>query len=171
MKKATALAIVLVGAIGAYHLLVLYDNSFRYGRMRETPAVRPHEEPIPAMQAGVVPVGGGEAVFRAPPAAALRSPFAPGDEKAVGRGRAGYFTFCSQCHGPAFDGDGTVGQSFVPPPTDLRAPKVQAAPAGELFKSVGYGVPGGRQPALDTTIGVNDRWSVVAFVQSLGVRR
>ncbi len=171
MKKATALAIILVGAIGAYHLLMFYDNNFRYGRMRETPAVRPHEEPIPAMHAGVVPVGGGEAVFRATPTAELRPPFAAGDETAVARGRSVYFTFCAQCHGPAYDGDGTVGQSFVPPPTDLRAPKVQAAPAGELFKSVSYGVPGGRQPALDTTIGAGDRWSVVAFVQSLGVRR
>jgi mono/diheme cytochrome c family protein len=123
------------------------------------------------MHAGVVPVGGGEAVFRATPAAELRPPFGAGDETAVARGRSVYFTFCAQCHGPAYDGDGTVGQSFVPPPTDLRAPKVQAAPAGELFKSVSYGVPGGRQPALDTTIGVGDRWSVVAFVQSLGVRR
>jgi hypothetical protein len=48
---------------------------------------------------------------------------------------------------------------------------VQATPAGELFKSVSYGIPGGRQPALDTTIGVDDRWSVIAFVQSLGARR
>ena len=94
-----------------------------------------------------------------------------GDEKAVARGRAVYFTFCAQCHGPNFDGNGTVGQSFVPPPTDLRSAKVQAAPSGELFKSVSYGIPGGRQPALDTTIGVNDRWSVIAFVQSLGARR
>jgi mono/diheme cytochrome c family protein len=171
MRKATALAIILVGAIGAYHLLMFYDNSFRYGRMRETPAVRPHEEPIPVMHAGVVPLRGGEAVIRATPAAELRSPFAPGDEKAVARGRAVYFTFCAQCHGPDFDGNGTVGQSFVPPPTDLRSAKVQAAHAGELFKSVSYGVPGGRQPALDTTIGVNDRWSVIAFVQSLGARR
>ena len=139
--------------------------------MRETPAVRPHEEPIAAMRPGVVPVQGGEAVFRATPVAALHSPFAAGDDAAVARGRAVYFTFCAQCHGPGFDGNGTVGQSFIPPPADLRSAKVQAAPAGELFKSVSYGVPGGRQPALDTTVAVRDRWSVIAFVQSLGVRR
>ena len=171
MKKATALAAILVGAIAGYHLLMLYDNNFRYGRMRETPAVRPHEDPIAAMRPGVVPVQGGEAVFRATPAAALTSPFAAGDPAVTARGRAVYFTYCAQCHGPAFDGNGTVGQSFVPPPTDLRSAKVQTAPAGELFKSVSYGIPGGRQPALDTTITVADRWSVLAFVHSLGARR
>jgi hypothetical protein len=40
-----------------------------------------------------------------------------------------------------------------------------------LFKSVSYGIPGGRQPPLETTITIDDRWSVVAFVQSLGLRR
>ncbi|MCK7506315.1 MAG: hypothetical protein MZV70_21180 [Desulfobacterales bacterium] len=49
-------------------------------------------------------------------------------------------------------------------------PAVQSKPAGELFKSVSYGIPGGRQPPLETTITIDDRWSVVAFVKSLGVR-
>jgi len=170
MRKATALLLILVGALGAYHLLMFYDNNFRYGRMRETPAVRPHEQPIAAMQTGVVPVAGGDALLRATPAAALQSPAAPGDEATLIRGRAVYFTFCAQCHGPAYDGNGTVGQSFSPAPTDLRSARVQAAPAGELFKSVSYGIPGGRQPALETTVTVTDRWSVIAFVRSLGVR-
>jgi mono/diheme cytochrome c family protein len=133
--------------------------------------VRPHEDPIAAMPPGVVPLQGGEAVFRASPTAALMSPFAAGDAAATARGRAVYFTYCAQCHGPAFDGNGTVGQSFIPPPADLRSAPVQATAAGQLFKNVSYGIPGGRQPALDTTITVADRWSVVAFVQSLGVRR
>ena len=49
---------VLIGALGAYHALMFYDNNFRYGRMRETPAVKPHEEPLILMEAGVVPVTG-----------------------------------------------------------------------------------------------------------------
>ena len=171
MKKLLALAAVLVGALGAYHALMFYDNNFRYGRMRETPAVKPHEEPLIRTEAGIVPVSGGEAVLRATPGPALKPPLAMDDTNVIARGKAVYLTFCAQCHGLNFDGNGTVGQSFVPPPTDLRSAKVQAAPSGELFKSVSYGVPGGRQPALDTTIGVNDRWSVIAFVQSLEARR
>jgi mono/diheme cytochrome c family protein len=170
MKKLSALVVILVAALGAYHALVFYDNDFRYGRMRETPAVKPHEEPLILMEAGVVPVTGGEALLRAAPGAALKPPLAMQAESVIARGKAVYFTFCAQCHGPSFDGNGTVGQSFMPLPTDFRSPAVQSKPAGELFKSVSYGIPGGRQPPLETTITIDDRWSAVAFVKSLGVR-
>jgi hypothetical protein len=61
-----------------------------------------------------------------------------------------------------------VGQSFHPLPTHLRSPEVQSKSEGQLFKSISFGVPGGRQPALDTTIPAEDRWYIIAFVQSLG---
>jgi len=171
MKKLLALVVVLVGALGAYYALMFYDNNFRYGRMRETPAVRPHEEPLVLMETGVVPVSGGDSVLRATPGPALTSPLALEDATVIARGKAVYFTFCAQCHGPNYDGNGTVGQSFMPLPTDVRVPAVQSKPAGELFKSVSYGIPNGRQPPLETTITIEDRWRVVAFVKSLGLRR
>jgi len=171
MKKLLALAVILVGALGAYHALMFYDDNFRYGRMRETPAVKPHEEPLIRMEAGVVPVSGGEAVLRATPGPALAPPVALEDANVIARGKAVYFTFCAQCHGPNYDGNGTVGQSFMPLPTDFRTSAVQSKPAGELFKSVSYGIPGGRQPPLETTITIDDRWRVVAFVKSLGLRQ
>ena len=67
-----ALAIfVLVG----YHLLIAVDNRFRYGRMWETPVVRPHEEPLLIMGQGTVPFDGGEAIYRASEGETLVSPF------------------------------------------------------------------------------------------------
>jgi mono/diheme cytochrome c family protein len=171
MRKALALVVILAAALGAYHALMFYDNNFRYGRMRETPAVKPHEEPLILMEAGVVPVSGGEAVLRATSGPALKPPLEMADAKVIARGKAVYFTFCAQCHGPNYDGNGTVGQSFMPLPTDFRTSAVQTQPVGELFKSVSYGIPGGRQPPLETTIPIDDRWSVVAFVKSLGLRQ
>jgi mono/diheme cytochrome c family protein len=158
MKKLLALAVVLVGALGAYHALMFYDNNFRYGRMRATPAVKPHEAPLIRMEVGIVPVTGGEAPLRATPGPLLKPPLKMEAAEVIARGRAVYFTFCAQCHGLNYDGKGTVGQSFAP------------LPAGELFKSVSYGIPNGRQPPLETTITIDDRWSVVAFVKSMGVR-
>ncbi|MEJ5358349.1 MAG: cytochrome c [Desulfobacterales bacterium] len=171
MKKfgaalAAAVAVVLAG----YHALTLYDNDFRYGRMRETPAIKPHEEPLLPMEAGLVPLTGGDGLLRLTPPEELSPPFALEDPLRRERGRAVYFTFCAQCHGPHYDGQGTVGQSFAPLPTDLRAAQVQEKPAGLLFHTVSYGIPGGRQPALDTTIPIVDRWCVVAFIRSLGPR-
>jgi mono/diheme cytochrome c family protein len=171
MKKLLALAAVLIAALGAYHALMFYDNNFRYGRMRETPAVKPHEEPLFLMTPGVVPVSGGEAVLRAASGTELKAPVAMGDPKVIARGKAVYFTFCAQCHGLNYDGKGTVGQSFKPLPADFRSAAVQSKPDGELFKSVSYGIPGGRQPPLETTIRIDDRWHVVAFVKSLGLRQ
>jgi len=170
MKKLLVLVVILVGALGTYHALMFYDNDFRYGRMRETPAVKPHEAPLIRMEAGVVPVTGGEALLRATPGSTLKPPLAMEAAEVIARGKAVYFTFCAQCHGPGYDGKGTVGQSFAPQPTDIRSSTVQSKPAGALFKSVSYGIPGGRQPPLETTITIDDRWSVVAFVKSMGVR-
>lgn len=168
MRKIIGFFIVMAVVLyGAYEALIYYDNNFRYGRMRETPAVRPHEDPLLIMEAGLVPVSGGEAIYRATAGADLISPLDILQPLVITRGKAVYLTFCAQCHGYNYDGQGTVGQSFSPLPADLRSARVQSKTDGELFKSISYGVPGGRQPALHTTITINDRWHVVALVKSL----
>ena len=171
MKKFIGL-LIIIGIIGyaGYEALMYYDNNFRYGRMRETPAVRPYEVPLLKMEAGLVPVNGGEAVYRTTAGPNLMSPLKMQEATVIARGKAVYLTFCAQCHGYNYDGNGTVGQSFKPLPADLRSAKVQSAIDGDLFKSISYGIPGGRQPALETTITVKDRWHVVAFVKSLEMR-
>jgi len=171
MKKIIGL-IIVVGVVlyGAYEALMYYDNNFRFGRMRETPAVRPLEDPLLKMDEGLVPVSGGEAIYRETAGVNLISPLNSSQPSVITRGKAVYLTYCAQCHGYNYDGNGAVGQSFHPLPTDLRSPEVQSKPDGELFKSVSYGVPSGRQPALQTTITIDDRWHVIAFVKSLGNR-
>jgi len=171
MKKIIGLfsvAAILILAI--YNALIYYDNNFRYGRMRETPAVRPYEEPLLVEEAGLVPINGGEAIYRVSAGIDLNPPLNMAQPAVIDRGKAVYRIYCAQCHGYNYDGKGTVGQSFAPLPTDLRSAKVQDSPAGVLFKSISYGVPDGRQPPLHTTIGVEDRWKVVAYVKSLGTR-
>ena len=173
MKKAAGV-IICVGVIVfmAYQALIYYDNNFRYGRMRETPAVRPHEEPLLTMEPGVVPFSGGEMNYLTRKPDDLKSPLEMNNPETIKRGQAVYLTFCLQCHGKNHDGNAPVGQSFSPLPTDLRSPKVQAEFEGNLFWDISYGLPDGkgRQPALATTIDVPDRWRVVAYVKSLGVR-
>ena len=171
MKKIFGFIIaVIVFILAAYQALMYYDNNFRYGRMRETPAVRPHEDPLLIMEAGVVPVSGGEAFYRVSAGIDLTASVNMTEPASINRGKAVYLTYCAQCHGNNHDGNGTVGQSFHPLPTDLRSSQVQTKSDGKLFKSVSYGIPGGRQPALQTTITIDDRWRVVAYVKSLGLR-
>ena len=169
MKKGI-LIIVLLGAfvLVVYQALMYYDNNFPYGRMRETPAVKPYEKPMLIMEAGTVPFHGGEAIYRAADEDKLKSPLVNTDAAVIANGKMGYLNFCYQCHGPSYDGNGTVGQSFAPLPTDLRIARIQDASEGYLFKHMSYG--GKRAPALATTITIQRRWEIVAFIKSLGVR-
>lgn len=171
MKKALVLgvvaALVLLGAVLALRQI---DDYADFWRMRETPGVKPHEEPLLIMAEGVVPVSASEAILRASKGKELKSPLNLKDPVVIEAGKKLYFNFCFMCHGPNYDGQGTVGQSFSPLPTDIRSAKVQALPAGVHFKEISYGIPDGRQPALATTIPVLDRWRIVAYIKSLGVR-
>jgi mono/diheme cytochrome c family protein len=171
MKKVLVLFLFVLVALSVVVAALRHiDNYAAAGRMRETPGVRPHEQPIPPMEAGIVPVSGGEALFRATPADKLVTPLNLKDPMVIETGGKLYLTYCAQCHGPNYDGNGTVGQSFQPLPTDLRSAKVQSLSPGDYFKEISYGIPKGRQPALATTIAVLDRWRIVAFVKSLGLR-
>ena len=168
--------IIIFGALavffGVYSSLTIQDTYFKWGRMWQTPAIRPYEKPLLVMKSGVVPVSGGEALYRTADPLTLLSPFDGHSPEVIAEGQKAYFTYCQQCHGVNLDGQGTVGQSFVPLPTDLRIPRVQQMADGLMFKEISYGVdrPGARQPALATTIFPDDRWKVIHYVKSLGVR-
>jgi hypothetical protein len=116
--------IVSAVALVAWGVITAYDELLPVGRMWETPAIKPHENPIPVMAAGSVPVNGGEALFRATAAEAIQPPFTLTEPAAVASGQTAYQYYCIHCHGKNFDGYGTVGQSFAPPPGDLRSKRV-----------------------------------------------
>ncbi|MEJ2659893.1 MAG: c-type cytochrome [Desulfobacteraceae bacterium] len=165
------LCIASILALAVWGIVTLYDANMRAGRMWETPGVKPHEDPIPVMDTRTIPKDGGEARYRLADPASLKAPFELTLPAAVSAGQQGYQYYCIQCHGQHYDGMGTVGQSFAPLPGDLRSAKIQTMPAGQLFHEISYGIPGGRQPALASTIGVDARWQIIAFVKSLGIRR
>jgi mono/diheme cytochrome c family protein len=170
MKKLLAIPLLIVVILTGYNVLIFYDNNFPYGRMRETPAVKPYENPMLVMASGVVPKDSAEAIWRAMDANTLVSPL-PVSDAVIRRGQVVYGTFCQQCHGKNHDGNGTVGQSFTPLPTDLRSKTVQILSDGTLFQHISYGVgETNRQPALATTIRAMDRWHVIAYIKSIGIR-
>ncbi len=172
MKRIVILVVFVVAVLTAvYTVITLYDTNLKVGRMWETPAVRPHEQKLLIMKSGVIPFNGGEAEYRNVKGEDLMSPFKNDDSDVIESGKSLYFTYCAQCHGKYHDGNGTVGQSFQPLPGDLRSAKVQSLPQSTLFQEISYGIPNGRQPALATTIEVTDRWRVIAYVKSLGLRK
>ncbi|MCP4744546.1 MAG: c-type cytochrome [Desulfobacteraceae bacterium] len=156
--------------LAVYAALTLYDKTLQVGRMRETVAVKFHEEPIPVTARDIVAFNGGDAIYRALKPEALKAPFQLNDAAAAALGKQGYQRYCVHCHGKNHDGAGTVGQSFAPVPGDLRSKKVQAMPEGRLFHEISYGIQGGRQPALATTVSADERWQIIAFIKGLGLR-
>jgi mono/diheme cytochrome c family protein len=171
MKQVLVLLIaVSIVLTGAYGVITVYDDNLEVGRMWKTPGIRPHEEPIPIMATGIVPLSGGEAFARTTPDSALTSPINRTLAFDFKQGQKAYNIFCSHCHGLNHDGLGTVGQSFTPLPGDLRSKKVQSMAERTLYKEISFGKPGGRQPPLATTITMEDRWQIITYLKSLGTR-
>jgi mono/diheme cytochrome c family protein len=169
MKKILLpIGVVLILLGGGLWALSLYDQYFPYGRMWETPAIRPHETVLPKMEEGGIPFSGGEALFREADGSLLKSPITLVNASDLAEGQRLYGVFCAQCHGANYDGQGTVGQSFTPLPVNLKSPEVQTMAEGELFQRISYGnPPDGRQPPLASSISILDRWKIVAHVKSL----
>ena len=135
-----------------------------YERMYDQESVRTYETSIPEMPEGTVPYAGGiQTLIHAQPKHLL-NPLSYNQES-VDQGKQAYSYFCIQCHGPQADGNGTVGQSFSPLPSNLKDPAVHQQSDGELFRKISLGFQ--RHPPLASTVSEQDRWATVVFIRSL----
>jgi mono/diheme cytochrome c family protein len=135
-----------------------------YGRMREDEAVQTFKARMPLMPSTAIPAAGGIELLRGADPDRLTNPV-PNTAESVAEGKQRYFYYCVQCHGPAADGNGTVGQSFAPLPTDLRSPEVQEQSDGSLFARISLGYL--RHPPLWYTVAEEHRWALVHYIRAL----
>jgi mono/diheme cytochrome c family protein len=135
-----------------------------YGRMNEQESIRTYETSLPQAPPGTIPVGGGIETVRTSDPDALRNPLPP-NPASVERGKQVYGNYCIMCHGPLADGNGTVGQSFAPLPSNLGESPVQGQSDGELFYKISLG--SGRHPSLADTVSEEERWAVIRYLRSL----
>ena len=92
----------------------------------------------------------------------------PPDATTLEQGKRLYETFCAVCHGVSGDGDGPI-VPLIPNPPAYSSERVRAMPPGRLFHVVTFG--SGRMPAYASQVPAADRWSIVAYVQTLQQRR
>ena len=97
--------------------------------------IKTYETEIPEMPRGTIPLRGGIEILSTANPAKLKNPL-PYNPQSIAAGKLAYSYFCGQCHGPKADGNGTVGQSFAPLPTNLALPAVQGQSDGELFYKI-----------------------------------
>jgi len=141
MKRLAVLGIAFSVILSiAYAGITLYDEYLSFGRMWETPAVKPHEEPLLVMAEGTVPVDGGEAALRVGQGDRLEDPDPDRSMKRMFAGKTVYDRYCIHCHGKALDGQGTVWQSFSPLAQDLggTAPISRGKRASGLLRPALY---------------------------------
>ncbi|HBD10320.1 MAG TPA: hypothetical protein DCZ69_18890 [Syntrophobacteraceae bacterium] len=149
-------------------VLVLCLPGCDYGRMKDDEAINTYQTSLPDMPSKTIPTEGGIERLREAVPADLKNPL-PHTQEVVERGKERYGTYCLQCHGPAGNGFGTVGQSFAPLPTDLTGSYVQKQSDGGLYAKIGLGFR--RHPPLAGTVSEQDRWAIIHYLRSLSPAR
>ena len=164
MKKVLFLGIfVSLVLTGVYTVITLYDSNLKPGRMYQTPAIRPHEEPQLVMDKRTIADTKSEALIRE----LLKTDFIMkpmgSAQVLLAKGKKDYRAFCFHCHGPNLDGLGTVGQSFSPLPTNLTNERTTGMSDKELFAFISYG--GKKAPALASSMSVESREAVIQYIR------
>lgn len=137
-------------------------------RMREQISIKPYSRQMPAMPAGGVPTTGRLRTLTAAEAKNARNPLTVSAE-VLDDGRIYYGYYCLMCHGATGDGNGPVGQSYVPEPTDLSSEAVRRLSDGQLYDRMLHGV--GHDPVMSETVVPGHRWQIVAYVRTFSARR
>lgn len=131
-------------------------------RMRIQPSIQPFEKQMPDMPKGVVPTSGRLQTFTLEQSKLAANPL-PKTSTNLQNGRIYYGYYCLMCHGAKGDGNGPVGESYVPKPADLSAPAVTKLSDGELYKRMLTGI--GHDPVMGQTVLPNQRWPIVMYVR------
>ena len=135
-----------------------------YGRMYDQDVIKTYGQKMPEMDTRTIPVQDGFQTLLTADPQRLKNPLQYA-KASVEQGAQAYSYYCIQCHGPKADGNGTVGQSFVPLPADLSSSDVQGQGDGELYAKIRLGFK--RHPKLFTTVSDEDTWAVVIYIRSL----
>lgn len=163
MKRNTLFLLLLVGFIGfcAYVYFMLTGP-----HMKDQPHIRSYQYQMPLPPRGIIPV---EPDTSAPPdseqVSGLKSPLQDTMENRR-RGKIYYDYYCVFCHGDTGQGNGPVGNSYMPKPADLHSQKILDMSDGELLRAILTGP--GHDPVLSRIIPVRHRWYLVLFTRILG---
>jgi len=96
-----------------------------------------------------------------------RSNPVPATADSLARGQEVYLQACWICHGPTGLGDGPVGVTLNPRPSNLRIHTVPGVHTdGQLFEWVANGFPNSAMPEFSETYSEEDRWNVINYIRT-----
>lgn len=82
----------------------------------------------------------------------------------IDRGKTGFLTYCSPCHGNFARGDSRLAGQFPNPPT-LHSDKVRSWPDGSIYHVITEGQ--NVMPSYASQISRNDRWAIIHYLRVL----
>ncbi|MDP3235703.1 MAG: c-type cytochrome [Myxococcales bacterium] len=102
------------------------------------------------------------------PASILGDDGAPKPE-VIARGGLRFRIYCSPCHGPNGEGDGTVttAKGLLVAPPSMLSERVTTLVNGKLYGAIAYGVNVPNMSSYAAQIPVEDRWAISAWVRDL----
>jgi mono/diheme cytochrome c family protein len=94
----------------------------------------------------------------------------PASAESIAAGASLFADNCAPCHGAEGRGDGPLGRSLSPQPSDLS---LHTAPGlhtdGRLYLWITDGFPGSAMPAYRELLSDEQRWRLVNFIRTLAV--
>lgn len=133
--------------------------------MAYSPAYKAQELML-APPKGTVPRGFQPYAYATDPEAAgreLKNPVTP-TKTILGRGQEMFRIYCSVCHGPAGEGDGTVVPKFPRPPS-LHNEKVVGWTDGRIYHVISAGQ--NLMPSYASQVDSADRWAIIHYIRAL----
>lgn len=87
----------------------------------------------------------------------------------IARGGLRFRIYCTPCHGPNGEGDGTVNvaKGLMVAPPSMLSERVKTLVNGKLFGAMTYGVNAPNMSSYAAQIPVEDRWAISAYVRDL----
>ncbi|MEN6623062.1 MAG: cytochrome C [Smithella sp.] len=163
MKKRLFIAIVIliVVSFSMYFYLM-----FTGPHMISQPHILSFERKMPLPPEGIVTVERDYKKIPSPAVAGtLKNPLSVTKEN-INQGKVYYGYYCLFCHGVNGNGNGPVGQSYMPRPADLRKSGIREEKDGILLRKMLTGP--GHEPVLARVVPPYHRWYLVLYIQTLG---
>jgi hypothetical protein len=164
LKRSTAAIFTLIAAAilaGGYLMLTGPE-------MKDQPHIRAYQAVMPPTPEGSVPLRNPAATMPTTQQAQELVRGLPASDESIARGKVYYRYYCVFCHGDAGDGRGPVGESYVPPPADLRTAKARGLSDGELLRAMLLGV--GHEPVLARVVPELHRPYLVLYVRQFAAQ-
>jgi hypothetical protein len=158
--------LVMLGAIVAFAVIAAASYLVFSGpRMKNQAHIRAFQAVMPMPASNSVPLEATSIPPLPSDIASQTNPLAMTPENLL-RAQAYYKYYCLFCHGERGDGNGPVGESYLPRPSDLRSGKIQSYSDGQLLRACLRGV--GHEPVLEKTVLPEHRWYLALYLRALG---